>query len=199
VSREWKQAGYKTPLVVVDYLQATGLYAESPDEEKRLQLRERITQVVRQLRIISMKGSGMGEGWIGCPVLVLSTTARSNVRKGSNNPADNPLAGMDGRDPDELRFASLEELKALPKEAGEVEAYAVTCWALSLEKNPQTLGGGSRKLTLRLAKNRMNGPDGHWIPLRFYGATGRIVDEGERYRGAPTIKPPDLSTEEEED
>lgn len=185
----WEENGKRAPLVVFDYLQAPGIYAQDPERET--QIRERIGSVTMALRHISKASENMGAGWIGCPVVVLSTTARSNVRTafsgkgkgGEEEPSRfDPLAGMDGRDPDLLRFASLEDLKALPKEAGEVEATSVTSWALSLERGNTT---GPKRLALRLAKNRQ-GPDGQWIPLRFSGGSGRITEEPDRYAAAQT-------------
>jgi hypothetical protein len=89
---------------------------------------------------------------------------------------------LSGENPDAIRFTNLETLKALPKEAGEIEATAVTAWVLALGE-PQ--GDGTRPLALRLAKNRMGMPGG-WVPFAFNGATGALVEAPTRY-----IKPMD--------
>jgi hypothetical protein len=170
-----------TPLVVFDYLQAPGIYGRDEADERRLMLRERIAQITMQLRHLSKRHKlSDGTAWTGCPVLVLSTTARSNVK------GEGSAQGMTGEDPDLLRNDGLEVLKALPKEAGEIEATAVTSWALAIESSSSS----SRKLTLRLAKNR-RGPVGQWIPFRFNGITGQIGDEPARYAAAASAKAPD--------
>lgn len=181
VLHAWEAHDRRTPLVVFDYLQAPGIYARDADEERRLSIRERIGAITMQLRHLSKRRTITGEDgtpveWPGCPVLVLSTTARSNTL-GENVP------GMDGEDPDKIRHAALEMLKALPKEAGEVEATAVTSWALSLEASDSRV----KRLTLRLAKNR-KGPAGQWLPLTFDGVTGRIADAPERYAEAARVQ-----------
>jgi hypothetical protein len=164
----------KTPLVVFDYLQAPGIYGRDEEGERRLMLRERIASITMQLRHLSKRHTLADDtAWPGCPVLVLSTTARSNVK------GEGSASGMTGEDPDLLRNDALEVLKALPKEAGEVEATAVTSWALAIE----AASGQERKLTLRLAKNR-RGPVGQWIPFLFNGVTGQISDDPGRYRVA---------------
>jgi hypothetical protein len=181
----WQRHRHRTPLVVFDYLQFPGIFGESAEAEKFLPIRERIGAIVMQLRHLSKRHPvpGTDREWPGCPVLVLSTTARSNTK------ADGGVQGMDGTDPDDLRFAPLEALKALPKEAGEVEATAVTMWALAQESynaEERTEGGTherTRRLTLRLAKNRRGTP-GQWLPLRFDGATGRFTDDPTRYSAA---------------
>lgn len=161
-----------TPLVVFDYLQAPGFAARNVEDERFRPLRERIAVIVMELRHLSKRHTlSDGTTWDGCPVVVLSTTARSNVT-GQDAPA-----GMRGDDPDLIRGALLEQLKALPKEAGEIEATAVTSWAITTaEKGP----GGVRAMTFRLAKNR-KGPVGQWVPVRFWGATGRVSDDESRY------------------
>lgn len=166
----------KAPLVVFDYLQAPGFYGVSAAEERRLPIRERIGAIIIQLRHLS-KRHQLKDGtlWPGCPVLILSTTARGNVG------GERAAKGMTGEDPDEIRFESLEVLKALPKEAGEIEATAVTAWAMALAETPDE--DGARSMTLRLAKFR-KGPVGQWIPLRLYGATGRIMEEPGRFVSA---------------
>jgi hypothetical protein len=125
-----------------------------------------------ELRQLSRESPAL-EGWHGCPVVVLSLTARSNVK------GENAVPGMDGKAPDALRKADLETLKALPKEAGEVEATAVTAWVMALGE--KDIGyGGERALTLRLVKNRI-GRAGQWIPFDFYGATGKLEEAPKRY------------------
>lgn len=172
------QAHGKTPLVVVDYLQAV---ADLPtgDGEWRPSLREYIGAVSRDLRELSRVAEGAdaptnaaGERWQGCPVVTLSITARGNVREG-----DRGVPGMNGKGPDELRHADLETLKALPKEAGAIEAYAVTAWVAALGERDVS---GKRPMTLRLAKFR-GGQPGQWIPFTFDGSTGRLEEEPARY------------------
>lgn len=166
----WREHGEKTPLVIFDYLQAAAMLDAGA---RYLPLREHIGAVTMELRALSR--ADMADGWRGCPVVVLSTTARMNVK------GEGAAAGMDGKAPDKLRFADLETLKALPKEAGEVEATAVTAWVVALgEKAEQS----RRRLTLRLAKNRL-GPPGQWIPFTFDGATGRLTEEPTRYATTP--------------
>src|SRR5690606_31043463 len=97
----------------------------------------------------------------------------------ANTKGDDAAKGMNGEDPDMLRKDLLEVLKSLPKEAGEIEATAVTSWALALESTDEHC----KRLTLRLAKNR-RGPAGQWIPLMFSGRTGRIDDAPSRYAEA---------------
>lgn len=160
----------RTPLVVFDYLQAPGMYAFDPAKEIGLDPRQRIGRLAMALRHLS-KADADDPAWIGCPVVVLSTTARSNTAGKLSTP------GMDGTDPDRLRKATLEDLKALGKESGEIEATAVTCWALSVGESDS----GDRRFTLRLAKNR-KGPAGQWLPFLFTGATGELRDDPERYR-----------------
>ena len=158
VRNVWREHG-KTPLVIFDYLQAVGMYAFDPAKEFGLDPRQRIGRLAIALRHLS-KADANDPEWIGCPVVVLSTTARSNTAGKLSTP------GMDGTNPDNLRKATLEDLKALGKESGEIEAHAVTCWALSVGENDN----GGRRFTLRLAKNR-KGPAGQWLPMLFQGAT----------------------------
>lgn len=163
----WKAHG-KVPLVVFDYLQmATVRTADS----YRAPLREAVAEVVKALRALSRHLDTEPE-WPGCPVVVLSTTARANVK------GDGAVDGLGGEDPDKLRHADLETLKALPKEAGEVEATAVTAWVVGLGERDAS--DGTRPLTLRLVKNRLGLP-GQWIPLNFHGATGRLEESPARY------------------
>jgi replicative DNA helicase len=163
----WREHG-KTPLVIFDYLQAAAV----KDAERYLQLREHIAAVTMELRQLSRESPKL-EGWHGCPVVVLSLTARSNVR------GESAVRGMDGKAPDALRKEDLETLKALPKEAGEVEATAVTAWVMALgEKDAGN--AGARPLTLRLVKNRL-GRAGQWVPFNFYGITGKLEEATERY------------------
>jgi hypothetical protein len=174
--REIVRACDVTPLVVIDYLQAPGLQAGGGRDLNK-PLRERLGAVIMALRHVSKAN---GDSWPGCPVLVLSTTARSNVKGAEGTP------GMSGGDPDELRRADLEALKALPKEAGEIEATAVTSWAwayASPEDDPERPRGGAARVTLRLAKSR-GGLAGQWVPLTFYGPSGRLVDARGRYDAA---------------
>lgn len=172
----WQEHG-RPPLVVFDYLQAASI--QGPDSY-RAPLREHVAMVTMELRRLSRAMPDVvredGETWHGCPVVVLSITARSNVKGQERAP------GMDGRSPDKLRFADLETLKALPKEAGEVEATAVTAWVMALGEAEGA--EGTRPLTLRLVKNRL-GRAGQWVPFRFHGATGWLEEEPERYRTAP--------------
>ena len=167
----WRAHDTTTPLVVFDYLQAAGMMDSG---EYRLQLREQIGRVTMALRALSRADTAAG--WPGCPVVVLSTTARGNVK------GENAAPGMDGTAPDKLRHADLETLKALPKEAGEVEATAVTAWVVALGEKAEQ--GGGRVLTLRLVKNRL-GPPGQWIPFTFDGATGKLEEAPTRYASAP--------------
>lgn len=174
VREVWERHGNRVPLVVFDYLQAPGIYARDEEQERRLPIRERLGAVIMQLRHLSKAEAAPvpdAPAWTGCPVLVLSTTARSNVTGKEATP------GMSGDDSDDIRWANLEDLKALPKEAGEIEAASVTAWALSLTRSEHD---GPRRLTLRLAKARKL-PDGQWLPLRFDGITGRISDDPTRY------------------
>lgn len=172
----WKAHG-KVPLVVFDYLQmATVRTADS----YRAPLREAVAEVVKALRALSRHLDAEPD-WPGCPVVVLSTTARANVK------GDGAVEGLGGDDPDKLRHADLETLKALPKEAGEVEATAVTAWVMSLGDKDTD---GTRPLTVRLVKNRLGMP-GQWIPFTFHGATGRLDETPTRYELArtPTLTP----------
>ncbi len=170
----WERHGGRTPLVVMDYLQAPGMYGRNPEEERWRPLRERIGAITMQLRHLSKASRSLPPEWVGGPVLVLSTTARSNT-KGLG-----AIEGMDGDNPDRIRRASIEDLKALPKEAGEIEATAVTSWALAVSRDAYA---GERRLTLRLAKARQL-PDGQWIPMRFSGSTGEMEDDTDRYVAA---------------
>jgi replicative DNA helicase len=163
----WREHG-KTPLVIFDYLQAAAVR----NAERYLQLREHIAAVTMELRQLSRESPYL-EGWHGCPVVVLSLTARSNVK------GEGKARGMDGKAPDALRHEDLETLKALPKEAGEVEATAVTAWVMALGEK-DTGYAGARALTLRLVKNRI-GRAGQWIPFNFYGATGKLEEAPARY------------------
>lgn len=166
----WKAHG-KVPLVVFDYLQmATVRTADS----YRAPLREAVAEVVKALRALSRHLDAEPD-WPGCPVVVLSTTARANVK------GDGKVDGLGGEEPDRVRFADLETLKALPKEAGEVEATAVTAWVLALGDKDAT--DGTRHLTLRLVKNRLGMP-GQWIPFTFRGATGQLEEAPSRYTTA---------------
>lgn len=158
----------KVPLVVFDYLQmATVRSADS----YRAPLREAVAEVVKALRTLSRHLEHRPD-WPGCPVVVLSTTARANVK------GEGAVPGLGGDDPDALRHADLETLKALPKEAGEVEATAVTAWVLGL--GDRDAANGYRPLTLRLVKNRLGMP-GQWIPFTFRGATGELNEAPDRY------------------
>lgn len=174
----WHQHGHRTPLLIVDYLQTPGLYDEDPDEERRMAPRERLAGVFMTIRHLTKKRGRKATddatpAWVGCPAIVLSTTARENVRGAS------ALPGLDGGNPDELRLASVEALKALGKESGEIEATAVSSWALAVEATDAP----TRRLTLRLAKHR-KGPVGGWVPLTFDGLTGRLRDDPARYARA---------------
>jgi hypothetical protein len=160
--------GKKPPLVVFDYLQ---LAAVRMGNDYRAPLREAIASVTLALRSLSRHRPNRPD-WQGCPVLVLSTTARANVK------GENAVPGMDGTNPDALRTADLETLKALPKEAGEVEATAVTAWVMALGEKSEA--DGSRPLTLRLVKNRL-GPPGAWVPFTFDAPTGRLTEAPGRY------------------
>lgn len=163
----WRKHNNKVPLVVFDYLQ---LAAVRTGDNYRAPLREAIAAVVLELRTLSRRRDDEPE-WPGCPVVVLSTTARANVK------GESAVRGLDGKDPDALRFEDLETLKALPKEAGEVEATAVTAWVLALG---ETDTNGTRPLTMRLVKNRLGLPS-QWVPFRFHGPTGRLEEEPARY------------------
>jgi hypothetical protein len=129
-----------------------------------------VAQVTLELRALSRHIDGE-PAWQGCPVVVLSTTARGNVK------GENAAPGMNGMAPDDIRKADLETLKALPKEAGEVEATAVTAWVVALGEDDT---GGTRPLALRLVKSRLGAP-GQWIPFSFHGATGRLEEAPGRY------------------
>lgn len=176
--RLWRETG-KTPLVIFDYLQL----APALLKEKDLQLRELITDVTFTLRHLSRVDAkarldehdpDATAHWMGCPVVVLSTTARSNVK------GDGKVTAMSGDAPDTIRLMNLEELKALPKEAGEIEATAVTAWVIALKAEDVN---GIRHLAIRLAKNRMGMP-GAWVPFAFNGATGELTEDPSRYRDA---------------
>ncbi len=157
----------KVPLVIFDYLQ---LAAVRQGDGYRAPIREAIAAVALELRSLSRRRADVPD-WPGCPVVVLSTTARSNVK------GEGAAKGMDGKDPDAIRKEDLETLKALPKEAGEVEATAVTAWVLALgDKDTR----GLRPLTMRLVKNRLGAP-GAWIPFDFNGATGELTEAPDRY------------------
>jgi hypothetical protein len=176
VAAVWRE-NERVPLVIVDHLQAPGL-ALNGDPSGRLPLRERIAGITMALRHISKESEG---GWPGCPVVVLSLTGRANVSGKYFVP------GFNGT-PDDIRKADLETLKALPKEAGEIEATAVTVWAMASappsDEEVESAQRGQRparsRMALRLAKARMNRP-GKWIPLSMEGATGRLRDDPERY------------------
>ena len=158
----------KVPLVVFDYLQMATVRS---GDSYRAPLREAVAQVVKELRTLSRHLEHRPD-WPGCPVVVLSTTARANVK------GEGAVPGLGGDDPDALRHADLETLKALPKEAGEVEATAVTAWVLAL--GDHDTADGSRPMTLRLVKNRLGLP-GQWIPFTFRGATGTLEQAPDRY------------------
>lgn len=166
----WEAHDKRTPLVIFDYLQLAPILER---DQGRKPLREAIGAVVTALRALSRERADKPE-WPGCPVVVLSTTARSNVK------GEGSVQGMDGTDPDKLRKENLETLKALPKEAGEVEATAVTAWVLALGERDEN---GARELTLRLVKNRL-GFSGAWIPYSFHGATGALAEAPARYERA---------------
>jgi hypothetical protein len=171
VEQVWKKHA-KTPLLVVDHLQAPGLALDSTPASARLPLRERVAGITMALRHISKEAEG---GWTGCPVVVLSLVARHATAGASSVP------GFDGKDPDLMRRASLETLKALPKEAGEIEATAVTSWAMA--SSPAKDGETKARMALRLAKSRMTRAGG-WIPLDMEGFTGRLRDAEQRYATA---------------
>lgn len=173
----WRAHDGKTPLVIFDYLQAAAMLDA---DERHLPLREHIGVVTMALRALSRASTA--DGWQGCPVVVLSTTARANVK------GEGAAMGMDGKAPDKLRFADLETLKALPKEAGEVEATAVTAWVVALGEKEEN--STRRRLALRLAKNRL-GPAGQWIPFTFHGATGKLTEEPTRYATTPEEEAPE--------
>jgi hypothetical protein len=172
----WRTHG-RVPLVVFDYLQAA---ADLPASDRRAQLREYVGELSRDLRTLSreMRDATGPDGahWPGCPVVVLSITARGNVR------GEGAVSGLDGVQPDKLRLAPLEVLKALPKEAGAVEAYAVTSWVLAGgEEDEHTK---RRPVAFRVAKYR-GGPPGGWVPFSFDGRTGTLDEAPERYATAP--------------
>lgn len=164
----------RAPLVLFDYLQAAGIL--TPEGGREAALREHIAAVAMELRRLSREQLPDAPEWPGCPVMALSLTARTNVS------GKEKVAGF-GDSPDLLRRADLETLKALPKEAGEVEGSAVTAWVMALGEDEH--GTGERPLTLRLAKNRI-GPDGQWIPFVFDGKTGALREAPERYAAAAT-------------
>jgi hypothetical protein len=152
--------------------------ADLPASDRRAQLREYVGELSRDLRTLSreMRDATGPDGahWPGCPVVVLSITARGNVR------GDSAVPGLDGIAPDALRFAPLEVLKALPKEAGAVEAYAVTSWVLAGGEEDEH---GRRPVAFRAAKYRGGSPGG-WVPFTFDGPTGRLDEAPERYAEA---------------
>lgn len=160
----WERWG-KVPLVVLDYLQLATVFASG----SRLPLREAIAAVVLEMRHLSRRDKS--RGWPGCPVVLLSTTARSNT-KGAD-----AVEGLNGENPDALRRDNMEALKALPKEAGEIEATAVTAWVIALGERTSN---GTRELALRLVKNRLGIP-GAWVPFVFHGATGLLEEAPGRY------------------
>lgn len=171
----------RTPLVVFDYLQAAAI---AGGDGRRLPLREVVGAVTMELRRLSralpeerLDDTPEAPSWPGCPVVVLSITARANVR------GESGVQGLDGRNPDDLRKAELETLKSLPKEAGEIEATAVTAWVMALGEQG---AHGVRPLTMRLAKNRM-GPVGQWVPFAFDAATGRLTEDLDRYASATQL------------
>ncbi len=167
----WRAHG-RVPLVVFDYLQAA---ADLPTDNYRAQLREYVGELARDLRTLSRElrdeAGPDGATWPGCPVLVLSITARGNVR------GESAVQGLDGVQPDALQLAPLEVLKALPKEAGAVEAYAVTSWVLA---GGEDAPDGTRPVAFRAAKYRGGSPGG-WVPFTFTGATGMLKEAPERY------------------
>lgn len=176
----WRTCG-KVPLVVFDYLQLAQMRVENAE---RVALREHLGAVTLELRALSRHLPEDAPDWPGCPVVVLSSTARVNVKRGSKT--EGAVQGMDGRDPDQLRLADLETLKALPKEAGEIEATAVTAWVIALGETPRDDNGGKagpRPMTLRLAKNRYGMP-GQWVPFDFDGMTQRLTEAPARYASA---------------
>jgi hypothetical protein len=77
-----------------------------------------------------------------------------------------------------MRKATLETLKAIPKEAGEIEATAVTLWAMASAQPAED--ETKSRMTLRLAKSRMTRA-GKWIPLSMEGFSGRLRDDPRRY------------------
>jgi len=171
--RLWHETGrQRAPLVIFDYLQAASILTLG--EGRDASLREHIAAVAMTLRRLSREALEGYPDWPGCPVVALSITARGNV-------AGKERADGFAGDPDDLRFADLELLKALPKEAGEVEGTAVTAWVMALGEAVED--NGERPLTLRLAKNRM-GPAGQWIPFTFHGRTGRLEEAPKRYAAA---------------
>lgn len=175
----WRAHG-RVPLVVFDYLQAA---ADLPTDNYRAQLREYVGELARDLRALSRElrdehgpdgRTPDGATWPGCPVVVLSLTARANVR------GESAVPGLDGMQPDALRLAPLEVLKALPKEAGAVEAYAVTSWVLA---GGEEAPDGTRPVAFRAAKYRGGSPGG-WVPFTFAGATGLLTEAPQRYAEA---------------
>jgi len=174
VLRVWADTDRKrAPLVIFDYLQAAGILSPG-GAQRESSLREHIAAVAMELRRLSREQLPDAPDWPGCPVVALSLTARTNVA------GKEKIAGF-GSSPDLLRRADLEALKALPKEAGEVEGSAVTAWVMALGEDAH--GTGERPLTLRLAKNRI-GPDGQWVPFVFDGKTGALREAPERYEAA---------------
>lgn len=173
----------RTPLVLVDYLQLAGVRGS---EQYQAPLRERLHAVTVELRRLSRE-SPTEDGWRGCPVVVLSSTARANVK------GEGALPGLDGKSPDRLRHADLEALKALPKEAGDIEAAAVTAWVVAIGEEVRR---GVYPFTLRQAKHRF-GSAGQWIPFQFYGASGRLVEEPDRYATAAEAEREEREREQE--
>lgn len=164
----WREHG-TVPLVVVDHLQAPGLSLDGNPQSARLPMRERVAGIIMALRHLSKEDE---HGWPGCPVVVLSLVAR-HITAGAGH-----VPGFDGGNPDLMRRATLETLKAIPKEAGEIEATAVTLWAMA-SAQPRD-GEQKSRMTLRLAKSRMTRAGG-WIPLEMDGFTGRLRDDAGRY------------------
>jgi hypothetical protein len=162
----WHEHEQRTPLVIVDYLQLAGIAAGGHEP-----LRERIGRIMSSLRWLSRHDPEGDQAWVGCPVVVLSSTARSNVAGESSVP------GMKGESPDKLRHADLETLKTLPKEAGEIENYVTGAWVLALGEEEDD---GTRRLTARLAKSRYSSA-GAWIPFLFQGRTGELTEDARRY------------------
>lgn len=76
--RLWHATGrQRAPLVVFDNLQAAGILA--PQDARTAPLRAHIASVVFELRRLSREGMREYPDWHGCPVVVLSLTARSNL------------------------------------------------------------------------------------------------------------------------
>jgi len=168
----WRETG-KAPLVCFDYLQASAMVA---GVDRVLALREYISEVTMKLRRLTLDKPDQRYApdsditWHGCPALVLSTTARSNVT-GEN-------AVLDAAKPDAIQKADLEALKALPKEAGEIETTAVTAWVIALGWEERA--DGTRAMAMRCAKQRYT-TVGAWVPFAFDGRTGTMTEERSRY------------------